>query len=104
MVQERFVNDKQPQRVITDGLLSYGYPYFYAFEKTEDQYDWWVELDFETVNTGDYLLVNSGVINSRYEEPGYLKLLENSMNTKGLELVLIDEQDKIRLYQIRGGR
>lgn len=100
VVNDQFVRNENAQRIITDGLLSYGYPYFYDFEATEDQYDWWVEMDFESIEVGDYLLVNSGVINSRYEEPAYLILLKNSISAKGYELRLLVEESKVRLSEI----
>ena len=100
VVNEQFVSDEQPQKIITDGLLSYGYSFFYDFKNTQDVYDWWVELDFESVRVGDYLLVNSGVLNDRYEEPGYLQLLKNSIAIKGLNLEELDANGKITLYRI----
>ena len=80
--------------------MSYGYPYFYDFEASDDTYDWWVGMDFETIRQGDYLLVNRGVLNDRYEEPGYLQLLRNSIASKGFSLEFLEERGKVTLMVI----
>jgi len=100
IVEDQFVSNDVSETIITDGLLSYGHPYFYDFDESEDTYVWWVEMDFESVKIGDYLLVNSGVLNTRYEEPGYLQLLRNSVMAKNLDLVEIEKKGRVSLYRI----
>lgn len=99
VITSEFVRNNTKERVITDGLVSYGYPYFYAFEETKDEYVWWVELDFEQIQVGDFLLVNENYLNDRYEEPGYLSLLRNSINSKGWELDIVYDGN-VELYRI----
>ncbi len=100
IVTSEFVENPQAQTIITDGLVSYGAPYFYDFQPMNDEYQWWVELDFGQVKVGDYLLVNAARLNERYEEPGYLTLLRNSIAAKGLMLETIYD-GKVVLQVIR---
>ena len=89
LITTEFVNNNNAQTIITDGLVAYGSPYFYNFESSNDTYQWWVELDFSKIRIGDYLLVNEATLNDRYEEPGYLSLLRNSITAKGWQLETI---------------
>lgn len=101
IVMTEFVDRPEGQTIITDGLISYGAPYFYDFEVSNDTYHWWVELDFNEVKPGDYLLVNESRLNERYEEPGYLSLLRNSIESKGWKLETVHE-GKVLLQVIEG--
>ncbi len=100
LVITEFVENPEAQTIITDGLVSYGASYFYDFQPTNDDYQWWVELDFSEVKVGDYLLVNASRLNERYEEPGYLTLLRNSIAAKELRLETVYE-GKIVLQVIK---
>ncbi|OEK04449.1 glycosyltransferase family 39 protein [Roseivirga misakiensis] len=100
LITTEFVNESEGQKVIADGLVAYGYPYFYDFEESNDVFEWWVELDFDQVKIGDYLLVNPPFLNDRYEEPGYLSLLKNSISTKGWMLKAVGDYRAVELYQI----
>lgn len=100
IVRSEFVENPAAQTIITDGLLSYGAPYFYDFESSNDTYSWWVELDFSQIKAGDYLLVNEPTLNDRYEEPGYLSLLRNSIASRGWQLETVYE-GKILLQVIK---
>ncbi len=99
LITNEFVRNNSKEKVITDGLVSYGYPYFYSFTETKDEYVWWVEMDFDQVALGNYLLINEAYLNERYEEPGYLSLLRNSIGSKGWRLEPIQE-GRVTLYRI----
>ncbi|MFY0594513.1 ArnT family glycosyltransferase [Roseivirga sp.] len=100
LIKTEFVDNNEAQNIIADGLVSYGHPYFYDFEVKDDTYMWWVELDFDQIALGDYLLVNPPFLNDRYEEPGFLNLLRNSIATKGWFLKQVGDYDAVELYQI----
>jgi len=100
LITTEFVDNMKAQTIITDGLVAYGSPYFYNFESSNDTYQWWVELDFSKIRVGDYLLVNEASLNDRYEEPGYLSLLRNSITAKGWQLETI-YQGNVVLQVIR---
>lgn len=100
LMKTEFVGKVWPQKIITDGLISYGYSYFYGLEPTNDVYQWWVELDFNQVAIGDYILVNPPYLNDRYEEPGYLNLLKNSISSKGWALQAFGDYKAVEVYVI----
>lgn len=97
LVKNLFVDDKSPQVVITDGLTTYGHPYFYGFGEIEDKCLWFSELDDEdlrSIISGDkpvYLLINRGYFNEDYQDSENLRLLMgklNRMSIKGTEVPL----------------
>ena len=91
--------NEQPIRVFTDGLISYGYPYFYDFKDTDDQYIWFSEIEGVEPKEGDFLLVNPPYLNERYNDLENLELLKKQVNKRGLKLDNIS-RGAIELYRI----
>ena len=60
--------EEKKAKVFTDGLLSYGYPYFYDFKKSNFKYLWISEAELKTVSVGDKLLINRPFLNERYAD------------------------------------
>jgi len=76
----------ESQTVYTDGLLSYGYPYFYNFKEANFNYEWWVESDLAKVDIGDYLLINQPFLNERYNDFIKLEKLKAIVQERGWNL------------------
>ena len=53
--------------VFTDGLISYGYPYFFGFEETPLEFEWFSESE-TTIQKGDLILINPAYLNERYAD------------------------------------
>lgn len=74
LITEYFVEDPVDQVIITDGLISYGYPFFYDFETTGDQYYWFSEMtknDVEELINSDkpiYFLTNPANFHEYYND------------------------------------
>jgi hypothetical protein len=101
LLKQELVMDDTNQRVITDGLNSYGYPYFYDFETTGDEYFWFSEIDFNQIREGDYLLENKAYFNQEYNDDQNFGLLQNWISEKGWALTLIDKKGSVSLYRIQ---
>ena len=54
-------------RVFTDGLISYGYPYFYDFEESSWQFEWFSETN-GMIQKGDAILINPAYLNDQYAD------------------------------------
>ncbi len=99
LIRTELLQNEQPIRVFTDGLISYGYPYFYNFEPTEDKYIWFFELNGALPQAGDFLLVNEAYLNERYQDFDNLNEFKEKVNQMGLRLDNMSE-GAIELYRI----
>ncbi|WP_305982775.1 ArnT family glycosyltransferase [Roseivirga thermotolerans] len=85
-------------RVFTDGLTSYGYPYFYNFQATDHNYVWFSELNGAAPLAGDYLLLNPAFLNDRYHDHENLEALKVMARESGLELKPL-RNGKVQLWR-----
>lgn len=99
LMKVQFVENEESQRVFTDGSISYGYPYFYYFEETQDQYFYISELKGEQPKAGDYLLYNPPYLDERYNDFEHLEEFQNRISAQGFRLVPL-VTDKLFLYRI----
>lgn len=105
LVKEYLVADTSSQWVITDGLNSYGYPYFYDFQEPEDHYLWFSELapgQLESAATSGqaYVLLNRAYFNEEYgDSDNYLKL-SFDLDQLGYELVELSKMGEAVLYRV----
>ncbi len=72
--QQKVLPSKEIGTVFTDGLISYGYPYFYNFEDTDQSFEWFSETYME-IEKGDAILINPAYLNDRYSDNGNLDAL-----------------------------
>jgi hypothetical protein len=77
---------KKAAIVYTDGLISYGYPYFYQFRKANLHYVWWSEYDPLKIKAGDYVLINPAYMNERYDDYNNLEKIKAVIAEKSLVL------------------
>lgn len=106
LVKEYLVQNREKQWVITDGLNSYGYPYFYDFKQPEDIYLWFSELNPDTLRSAvvsekAFVLVNRAYFNEEYSDSdNYLKLTFD-LDELGYELVEKSKGGEVVLYEIK---
>tara|TARA_R110000850_G_scaffold103399_1_gene213433 strand:- start:3660 stop:5138 length:1479 start_codon:yes stop_codon:yes gene_type:complete len=101
IIQQYLVEDKAAQTVITDGLNSYGYPYFYNFNQVEDEYFWFSEMDFSQIEIGDYVLLNEAYFNEEYNDTANFAAFKKSVAEKQWRLDLIEEKGRVKFYRIK---
>lgn len=89
IVKTELVNQEEEVVVFTDGLVSYGYGYFYGLKPTDDEYIWFSELEGRKPGAGDYLLVNPPFLNERYDDFNNLERLKEMAGTAQLRLVRV---------------
>ena len=100
-IKSSFVENDQADRIFTDGLISYGSPYFYGFEVTEDRYIWFSEMGDETIQLEDYLLVNPPYLNERYSDNTNLEQFKSEVEKRGWKLESVSvSQTSIQVYRI----
>lgn len=105
MVTEYLVNNPDKQWVITDGLNSYGYSYFYDFDNPEDTYLWFSELSDDQLRqaaaSGEaVVLLNRAYFNEEYKDSNnYLKMTFD-LDALGYELVELSRRGEVVLYEI----
>lgn len=68
--------------VFTDGLISYGYPYFFHFEETPLEFEWISETN-RSIKKGDYIIVNPAYLNQRYGDQINLEKLRQQAQRVG---------------------
>lgn len=89
----------EPAIVFTDGLLSYGYHYFYDLESSNLSFIWFSERYGVVPMAGDYLLVNPAYLNKRYNDFENLDLLKEQVEALGLRLEPIS-RGEVEFYRI----
>ncbi|NVJ47841.1 MAG: hypothetical protein HWE07_11965, partial [Cytophagia bacterium] len=89
----------EPAIVFTDGLLSYGYHYFYDLESSNLSFIWFSERYGVAPMAGDYLLVNPAYLNKRYNDFENLDLLKEQVEALGLRLEPIS-RGEVEFYRI----
>lgn len=105
LVQEYLVQNPEKQWVITDGLNSYGYPYFYAFQQPEDSYLWFSELApgqlASAAASGQaFVLLNRAYFNEEYaDSDNYLKL-SFDLDKLGYKLEELSKRGEVVLYRV----
>ena len=99
LMKAQFVENEAAQRVFTDGSISYGYPYFYNFEETNDEYFYISELKGVTPKAGDFLLYNPPYLDAAYNDFDSLEQLQKQIMERGFKLIPI-VTDKLFLYRV----
>lgn len=79
---EELLSYEGTSTVFTDGLISYGYPYFYRFVDNNLQYEWFSETK-RTMQKGDMILVNPAYLNERYNDAEHLANLKQEAEKTG---------------------
>lgn len=87
------------QTVYTDGLISYGFPYFYSFRQTNLSYKWWAEAQFDRAKLGDFLLINPAYMNPRYNDFQKLESLKAFISSRDWRLSCVD-RGQVQLCEI----
>uniref|UniRef100_UPI0040474598 ArnT family glycosyltransferase n=1 Tax=Roseivirga sp. TaxID=1964215 RepID=UPI0040474598 len=100
IIEAYFVFNKISQTIITDGLTSYGYPYFYGFTEVGDKYLWFSEMDLDEVRQGDFVLENRAYFNQEYNDDQNFGVLMSWISEKGWKLQLLEEKKGVKLYRI----
>lgn len=109
LMQMFLVGDAREQWVITDGLNSYGYPYFYDFgasDSINDQYLWFSEMDLEQLGQQlerelVYILRNKAYFNEEYNDtPNYEQMIKD-MEEKGYELKTTARKGEVALFHVK---
>ena len=99
MMRNVLTEKSEPIQVFTDGLISYGYPYFYDFQPTADQYIWFSEMEGVEPKVGDYLLVNPPYLNGRYNDFENLDNFKDLVKSKGLKIDQVS-RGSVLIYRI----
>jgi len=92
-------DQKKKATVFTDGLISYGNPYFYDFKKPNLTYVWWFETDLSRVELGDFILINPAFLNERYEDVKHIEKLKVLIDQKGWSLTC-ELEGQVQLCEI----
>lgn len=99
VMQTEIVPLKEKVTVFSDGLISYGYPYFYDFNPKNHQYYWFSQMNDLVPKSGDYLLYNEAYLNERYQDQKYLKDFKSALSSLELKLKPLNEGG-VYLYKI----
>lgn len=105
LVSEYLVQNSDKQWVITDGLNSYGYPYFYDFEQSEDIYLWFSEISLDELkmviaSNNAFVLLNRSYFNEEYDDSdNYLQMIFN-LDELGYKLIEKSKRGEAILYQV----
>jgi hypothetical protein len=100
IIEEYFVFNRISQTVITDGLTSYGYSYFYDFTEAGDKYLWFSEMDLDEVRQGDFVLENRAYFNQEYNDDQNFGVLLSWISEQGWQLHLLEDKKGVKLYRI----
>lgn len=71
LFEEKILVDQRKALIFTDGLISYGHPYFSQFNETDWSFEWFSETQ-KRINKGDALLINPAYLNERYQDEFHL--------------------------------
>jgi hypothetical protein len=107
VVAEKFlVQDAREQWVLTDGLNSYGYPYFYEMaQEIDDRFFWFSETDLNELSEAleaekVYVLLNRAYFNEDYDDTvNYDRMLEQ-LDTRGYKIVTTAGRGEVVLYHV----
>jgi hypothetical protein len=102
LIKSELVDNQSAQLVITDGLTTYGYPYYYDMAQAEDVYLWFSESEtFEILTSFDdsaYLLVNTANFNEDYKDSeNYNKFIEQ-LQENNINIGLLKKEGDVELY------
>jgi hypothetical protein len=102
LIKSELVGDESAQLVITDGLTSYGYAYYYDLKPSEDVYLWFSEVEnFEILNSFEdsaYLLVNPANFNEDYNDTeNYNKFIEE-LQENNINISLLRKEGDVEFY------
>ncbi len=92
LVEQFLVGDERAQIVITDGLTTYGYSYYYQFQNTSDEYYWFSELteaQLDAILAEErpiYLLINSAFFHEGYNDTKNLDQVKASIAERGISI------------------
>ncbi len=105
LVREYLVSNPEKQWVLTDGLNSYGYPYFYDFQQPEDTYLWFSELSGDQLRMAAtsgkaFVLLNGAYFNSEYQDNENFIKMSFDLDELGYKLVELSKRGEVILYQV----
>ena len=93
---------KTAQLVITDGLTSYGYAYYYDMTPSEDVFLWFSEVEtiniLESFDDSAYLLINTANFNEDYNDTGNYNMFIEQLQENNINIGLIKKEDDVELY------
>lgn len=91
--------ESEAATVFTDGLISYGYPYFYELKPVNLNFVWFSEMNGSQPENGDYLLLNPAYFNDRYNDAENLERFKKQIENLGLKLELVSRGD-VQLFKL----
>ena len=102
VIKSAFVENQAAQLVITDGLTSYGYQYFYGMSGAEDVYLWFSETEtveiLQSFDDSAYLLVNRAYFNADYDDEGNFGRFIEMLQENEINIGLMQEEGSVELY------
>lgn len=105
IIKSELVDNEAAQLVITDGLTSYGYAYYYDLEAVDDVFLWFSEVEIlDILNSFDdsaYLLVNTANFNEDYKDRENYNKLEKQLQAYNINIGLLKKEGKVELYLLR---
>jgi len=113
LVSTFLVDNPESQWVITDGLNSYGYPYFYDFgtpdmgkDPINDQYIWFSEMNLDELAQPlelelVYVLLNRAYFNEEYGDSENYEKMVKDLDTRGYQLMILEKKGEVSLYHIK---
>ena len=102
LIKSELVGDESAQLVITDGLTSYGYAYYYDLKPSEDVYLWFSEVEtFEILNSFEdsaYLLVNPANFNEDYNDTENYNRFIEELQENNINIGLLKKEGDVEFY------
>jgi len=102
LIKSELVENKTAQLVITDGLTSYGYAYYYDMTPSEDVFLWFSEVEtiniLESFDDSAYLLINTANFNEDYNDTGNYNMFIEQLQENNINIGLIKKEDDVELY------
>lgn len=105
LIKSELVANEGAQLVITDGLTSYGYPYYYDFKTVEDVYVWFSEVETSDVlksfEKPAFLLVNTANFNEDYNDTENYNDFVEQLRQNNILIDLIKKEGNVELYLLK---
>jgi len=105
MINSELVQNKEAQVVITDGLTSYGYQYFYEMGAVEDTYLWFSEVKtselLDAFDDSAYILLNRANFNEDYNDSENYDRLLGQLKNREINIELLKREGRVELYLLK---